>query len=178
MLNAREISKMANKLKETVDYFPFFVADGRTFYVLKKKYGAVGIGYFTELCRLLARTPGHVFPMRDSLDRERFVDFIGSREHPVSEIEMFDFLDVLAQTGKIDPHLWQKKRLVTSGDFLDTLSEAYRQRKGERPTVEKVKEEYNSLPDIDYDPREAETNGNITGTSREHHGMSRTNKTK
>ena len=161
---------MANKLKETVDYFPFFVADGRTFYMLKKLYGAVGIGYFTELCRLLARTPGHVFHMRDGFDRERFLDFIGSKEHPVSEVEMFDFLDVLAKTGKIDPDLWLKKRLITSGDFLNTLSEAYRQRKGERPTLEKVKEEYNSLPDIDYDPREDDTSGIIAGISRDNSG--------
>jgi hypothetical protein len=161
---------MANKLKETVDYFPFFVADGRTFYMLKKLYGAVGIGYFTELCRLLARTPGHVFHMRDGFDRERFLDFIGSKEHPVSEVEMFDFLDVLAKTGKIDPDLWLKKRLITSGDFLNSLSEAYRQRKGDRPTLEKVKEEYNSLPDIDYDPREDDTSGIITGISRNNNG--------
>ena len=162
---------MANKIKETVDYFPFFVADGRTFYLLKKRYGALGIGYFTELCRLLARTPGHVFSMRDDYDRERFLDFIGSKEHPVVEVEMFYFLDILAQTGKIDPDLWMKKRLVTSGDFLNTLSEAYRQRKGERPTLEKVKEEYNSLPDIDYDPREDDTIGNITGIYRYNNGI-------
>jgi hypothetical protein len=161
---------MANKLKETVPYFPFFVADGRTFFVLKKRYGALGIGYFTELFRLLARTPGHVFSMRDDFDRERLTDFIGSKEHPANEADMFEFLDLLASTGKIDPDLWTKKRLIVSADFLETLQEAYRRRKAECPTIETVREEYKSLQDIEYSPPANEYVVNMTAICRQYDG--------
>lgn len=161
---------MANKLKETVPYFPFFVADGRTFFILKKRYGALGIGYFTELLRLLARTPGHVFSMRDDFDRERLVDFIGSKEYPVTEILMFEFLDILATSGKIDAEFWHKKRIIVSADFLETLQEAYRRRKAECPTIETVREEYKSLQDIEYFPLRNETDGNMTAICRQYDG--------
>jgi len=157
---------MANKLKEIVDYFPFFVNDGRTFYVLKKQFGALGIGYFAELFRMIARTPGHVYSMRDEFDRERLTDFIGSKEHPVDEQEIFDFLDSLASTGKIDPDMWYKKRLIASADFLDSLSEAYRRRSSEPPSIELAREEAENLEDCSYDPRKNESDGNMQSYSK------------
>jgi hypothetical protein len=162
---------VANKLKTTVDYFPFFVSDGRTFYILEKKFGALGIGYFTQVWRLLSRTPGHVFSMRDDFDRERLLDFVGSKEHPVTEEEMFEFLDILANTGKISTPLWYNKRIIVSEDFLESLAEAYRQRKGERPTYDKIVEEYEKLPDCRYSPGDYESNGIITVLSRDNHGI-------
>ena len=110
---------MANKIKNTVAYYPFFVADGRTLYVLKKKYGLSGIGFFTELFRMLARTPGHIYSMREEFDRQRLYDFIGE-----SAATVFDFLDTMAETGKIDRPLWEEKRVIVSADFMESLAEA------------------------------------------------------
>ena len=160
---------MANKLKETVDYFPFFVKDGRTFYVLKRKYGVAGIGMFSELCRALAREPGQVYSMRHAYDRDRLVEFIGSKEFPITEEELFDFLDTLAETGKIDSDLWLNKRIIASADYLENLTEVYRRRTVDAPRIETVREQFLTLEDFIYDCRQYD--GNMTAICDQYVGM-------
>jgi len=173
---------LANKLKETVDYFPLYVKNGRTFYVLKKKYGLKGIGFFTELLRALSQEPGQVFLMRHAFDRERLVDFIGSKEFPITEEELFDFLDTLAETGKIDGDLWFKKRIIASEDYLESLGEAYRRRSTEAPTIESVREDFLTLEELTYDCRQYDDNmpsicrnnvGMVTHKGKERKGKER-----
>ena len=127
---------MANRLKETVDYFPFFVADGRTLYLLKKKYGLLGIGFFAQLLRWLAQTPGHVYPFREDFDKERFLEYVG-----LTETDAVQMLNDMARTDKIDPEIWNSRRIIFCSDFIDTLSEAYRRRKVERPDSAEIREE-------------------------------------
>ena len=47
------------KEKHTVDYFPFYVKDGRTLFILESKYGCKGTGFFTNVLRFLCLTPDH-----------------------------------------------------------------------------------------------------------------------
>jgi hypothetical protein len=135
---------MANKIKDTVDYFPFFVGDGRTLYMLKRKFGISGIGFFTEFFRFLSRTPGHYYSLQNDYDKDRFFDFIG-----IPETEAMPMIECLLETGKIDKGLWQAKRVLVSSDFLESLTEAYRRRSGSTPTMDYVIEQCNSIPDID-----------------------------
>lgn len=108
--------------------------------------------------------------MRNEFDRDRLTDFLSVKDHIVSEVEVFNFLDDLAETGKIDPELWHNKRIIASGDFMESLSEAYRQRKGDQPTLSIVRIEYDELPDFDYKPRVCDNNGNIPVTSHDNSG--------
>lgn len=127
---------MANKIKETVDYFPFFVKDGKTLFVLKKKYGLAGIGFFTELMRMLSQTPKHYYSYNDEYERLRLIEYIG-----IPEEEIEPMLDDMAGTGKIDHELWHNHKVIISNDFIDSLSEAYRRRSGNIPNFENIKEE-------------------------------------
>jgi hypothetical protein len=127
---------MANKIKETVDYFPFFVKDGKTLFVLKKKHGLAGIGFFTELMRMLAQTPKHYYSYNDEYERLRLIEYIGI---PEKEVQLM--LEDMASTGKIDYELWHEHKIILSKDFIDSLSEAYRRRSGEIPSFENIKEE-------------------------------------
>jgi hypothetical protein len=142
---------MARKEKFTVDYFPFFAGDGRTLYILKKRYGLAGIGFFTELMRLFAKTPGHVIRLDNEIDRERIVDLFC-----VSEGEVFDFLDLMALSGKIEKDLWEEKRIIVSEDFLESVTDAYRRRSSGPPSIDALREEYFQAEDCDYDPRKKE----------------------
>lgn len=147
---------MANKTKNTVDYFPFFVSDGRTLFILKKELGVQGIGLFTELFRFLSRTPDHYFCIQNDYDRARLVDFIGC-----SEDELLYFLNILHDTNKIDSELWMKKRVIVSEDFMESLTEAYRKRSNSPLSIEDIREVCKSIPDIDLD-----TTGNMAETLR------------
>jgi hypothetical protein len=126
--------EMANKIKETVDYFPFFVKDGKTLYVLKKKYGLAGIGFFTELMRILAQTPNHFYSYNDEFEMQRLIEYIG-----VPKEELESMLSDIANTGKIDSDLWNNYRVVLSKDFIASLTEAYRRRSGSIPNFENIK---------------------------------------
>jgi hypothetical protein len=92
--------------KNTVDYFPFFVKDGKTLYVLQKKFGLEGIGFFTQLFRYLSQIPEHWTCIQDEFDFSRIVDFIG-----IDEKKCLEMLNVMAGTEKIDSKLWKEKSI-------------------------------------------------------------------
>jgi len=125
---------MANKIKETVDYFPFFVKDGKTLFVLKKKYGLAGIGFFTELFRILAQTPKHCYAYNDEYEKLRLIKHIG-----IPEEELERMLIDMAGTGKIDRELWHKYKVIASEDFINSLAEAYRRRSADKQNFKAVK---------------------------------------
>jgi hypothetical protein len=109
--------------KNTVDYFPFYVKDGKTLYVLQKKYGLEGIGFFTQLFRYLSQVPEHWTCIQDEYDLSRLVDYIG-----IEEKKCIEMLEILAGTGKIDHALWKEKGIIVSEDFLDSLERVYSKR--------------------------------------------------
>jgi len=127
---------VAKKLKETVDYFPFFVKDGKTSFLLKKKYGLAGIGFFTELMRWLSQTPKHYYSFNDEYDKLRIIEYIG-----VSEKEIESMLYDVASTDKIDYELWHGYRIIISKDFIESLTEAYKRRASSIPTFDEIKQE-------------------------------------
>lgn len=136
------MAKQSRTLR-TVPYFPFYVKDGRTLYVLKKKYGIAGIGIFTELFRFLSDTPDHWYVIQDEFDRSRLWDFMGCTEE-----EGYDWIDTLAYTGKIDKDLWDNYRAIASEDFLASVKSAYDKRSESCITIEEIRE---TVADL-YDP--------------------------
>lgn len=120
--------------KNTVEYFPFYVKDGKTLYILQKKYGLEGIGFFTQLFRYLSQVPDHWICIDDEIEKERFLDYLGIQEEKCNEI-----LDLMSKTGKIDAELWHEWKVICSQDFYDSLDRVYSKRQNEQMTVDKVK---------------------------------------
>ncbi len=58
---------MARPERHDVDYFPFYVKDGRTLFILESKYGCMGTGFFTNVMRFLCQTPDHHFCIQDKV---------------------------------------------------------------------------------------------------------------
>jgi hypothetical protein len=144
---------MANKIKDTVEYFPFFVKHGRTLFVLQNKYGLAGIGFFTQVMRWLAQSPGHYYPYNDDFDKDRLNQYCG-----LTETDVRVMVGDMVKTGKLDRELWENRGVIYSSDFVEELSELYRRRKKELPTRERVIRETASLC-RQYDGNMSETPG-------------------
>ena len=128
---------MARPERHDVDYFPFYVKDGRTLFILEDKYGCAGTGFFTNMMRFLCRTPDHHFSIADESDRLFF--FSKTKCDEVSGTAM---LDIMAKTGKIYAPLWVSGRVIISPDLLGSLKDAYAKRNNPIITLQEVIEFY------------------------------------
>lgn len=110
------------KARYDAEYFPFLIKEGKTFTILQQKFGNSGMGFFTNLMRLLTRTPHHFVVIEDDVDEMYFWAQCGtdaSNGLPV--------LELLIKTGKIDKELWGLK-IVCCPDLIDSLKNLYSKR--------------------------------------------------
>ena len=132
---------MARPERKDVDYFPFYVKDGRTLFILESKYGCTGTGFFTNMMRFLCQTPDHHFCIADDADRLFF--FSKTKCDEVSGTAM---LDLMAKTGKIYAPLWVSSRVIVSPDLLESIKDAYVKRKNTIITLEEIVSIYTGKP--------------------------------
>jgi len=128
---------MGRKERKDIDYFPFFIKDGRTLFILEGKYQCKGTGFFTNLFRFLSRTPDHHFQIKDESDRLYF--FTTTKCDSESALDM---INLMVTTGKLDRELWEKENVLASQDFLDSIQEAYRKRANNCITLEEIRQKY------------------------------------
>jgi hypothetical protein len=133
--------EMARPERHDVDYFPFFAKRGKTLNILQSKYGLEGIGFFTNLMRFLALTPDHHYCIKDETDRMNFFAEIGIRD----ESRGIEMIELMVKTEKLDKELWEKHRVIVSQAFLDSLGEAYKQRKNEIITMDAIRSKFVSI---------------------------------
>ena len=122
--------------KHTADYFPFFVKDGRTLFVLETQYGATGTGVFTNVMRFLCSTPDHHFSIGNPSDRL----FFFSKLH-IDEAKGMEMLGLMVKTGKLDGQLFNHQ-IIYCQDLINSIQEAYRKRENEIITKERVLQFY------------------------------------
>ena len=127
---------MARPEKRDVEYFPFYVKDGRTLHILEDKYGCKGTGFFTNVLRFLSERPDHHFSISAVSDRLWFFS-----RTKCDEESGLDMLNIMAITGKIESDLWSKW-VIASQAFLDSVEDAYRKRANNIITIEEIKDFY------------------------------------
>jgi len=128
---------MARPERHDVDYFPFYVKDGRTLFILESKYGCMGTGFFTNVMRFLCQTPDHHFCIQDDADRLFFFSKVKCDEE-----SGMDMLNLMAKTGKILPSLWHSHKVIVCPDLIESLKDAYKRRCNEIITLDKIIEFY------------------------------------
>jgi hypothetical protein len=128
---------MTRTARHDVDYFPFYVKDGKTLFILESKYGLQGIGFFTNLMRFLCKQPDHHICIEDESDSLYFFAQIRCQE----SVGM-DMLNLMAKTGKIDAELWESRRVIVSEDLLASLKEAYAKRVNPIIEIEQIRLSY------------------------------------
>lgn len=124
---------MGRPESKTVEYFPFYVKDGDTLFLLESKYGCEGLGFFTAVLRFLSQTPDHHYCIKDPVKRMRFF----AKAH-IDEERGMEMLELMAVTGKINRVLWNGNKVIVSEDFLNSVEEAYKKRKNEIVTIDQI----------------------------------------
>ena len=127
---------MARPERKNADYFPFYAKDGRTLFLLESKYKCKGTGFFTNVMRFLTLETDHHVSIQDETDAMYFF----SKCHCDPESGM-DMLDIMSKTGKINKQLWGES-IIVSQDLLDSLADAYRNRKNIIISIDKIKQKY------------------------------------
>lgn len=128
---------MARPERRDVDYFPFYVKDGKTLFILESKYGCKGTGFFTNVMRLLCRTPDHHLQIKTTSDRIYFFAQVKCDEETG-----VDMLNIMSETGKLHPELWVSASVIFSQSLLDSIADAYKKRINPMITVDEVIQKY------------------------------------
>ncbi|MCK5611142.1 hypothetical protein KAR91_55225 [Candidatus Pacearchaeota archaeon] len=128
---------MGRPERKDVDYFPFYVKNGRTLQILEGKYDCKGTGFFTNVLRFLSTRPDHHFLMAEESDRLWFFE-----ETKCDEKSAIEMLNIMSLTGKINKELWSHQ-IIASQDYLDSVSDAYRKRTNEIVTMDEIFRHYN-----------------------------------
>jgi len=127
---------MARPERANADYFPFYAKDGRTLFLLESKYQCKGTGFFTNVMRFLTLETHHHVNIQEETDKLYFF----SKCH-CDEESALDMLNIMSKTGKINKELWQV-RVIASQDLLDSLTEAYKNRKNKIITMAELVKKY------------------------------------
>lgn len=128
---------MGRPERHDADYFPFYVKDGKTLFILESKYGLQGIGFFTNVMRFLTRQTDHHICIKDDSDRLYFFAQIRCPE----DIGI-DMLNLMAKTGKIDLDLWEAHRVIVSKDLIESLRAAYKNRNNKVVEIDQIRVSY------------------------------------
>jgi hypothetical protein len=131
---------MARPERHDADYFPFYAKRGRTLNILQSKFGCEGIGVFTNILRFLTLTPDHHYCIKDETDRMNFFSEIGIQDERGIEI-----IELMVKTEKLDKELWEKYKVIASEAFLESLADAYKQRKNKIITMSEIREKFVSM---------------------------------
>lgn len=114
---------MGRPRKQTAEYFPHYVAESRTKFVLEDGWGNDGYAFWFKLLELLCRSDGHFYDCSSAADRRYLVALMKTDEATADSI-----LALLADMGKIDAQLWKERRIIWCQSLVDNLSYMYSKR--------------------------------------------------
>lgn len=119
---------MARPRKQKVEYFPHFVASGRTMFILENSYGNDGYAFWFKLLEILGDSEGHYYDCRNSANWK----FLLAKTH-VDEVSAEKIIQTLIDLGQVDGDLWSE-RVIWVQNFVDNLTELYRKRSSDIPS--------------------------------------------
>jgi hypothetical protein len=123
---------MTRPRKDVVDYFPHYIARGKTIPILEKKYGNDGYAFWWKILEILGMSEGHYFDCNNPSNWEYLTAYTLVSEDIATEI-----IDLLAKLDAIDKSFWSKK-IIWTGNFIENLIPLYARRKQKPPTREDI----------------------------------------
>lgn len=126
---------MGRPQKQTADYFPHFVADSRTKFILEDGWGNDGYAFWFKLLELLCKSDGHYYNCAENGNKRYLMALTKVDEEKADAI-----LEALADMGKIDRELWEQAQVIWCQNLLDNLSDMYSKRTNgapKKPSIEK-----------------------------------------
>ena len=114
--------------KYTISYFPHYVRESKTLFILENKFGAEGYMFWFKLLELLCNSKGLYYACNDNSN----FDYLCAKTS-VSKEKAGHILNTLAKLNKIDKELWEKK-IIWCQDLVDNVSDVFKRRKSEIPS--------------------------------------------
>ena len=125
-----------------VDYFPHYVNDGKTIFILESKFGNDGYSFWFKILEILGKSPKHFFDCRDTYN----FNFLLAKTR-VSEEKAVEILDLLAGLNAIDGELW-KVKILYSENFISNLDAVYNRRDTQPATKKEIIDNINDLSKV------------------------------
>jgi len=113
---------MARPQKQTVDYFPHYVSDGKTKLILQNEFGNDGYAFWYKLLELLCESENQVYDYNNPASLRLLL----AKTHVPEDIAN-NILQLLADLGAIDSEL-HKNRIIWSQKLVENLELVYRRR--------------------------------------------------
>lgn len=114
---------MGRPQKQTVNYFPHYVHESRTKFILEDNWGNDGYAFWFKLLELLCKSDGHCYDCSSVANKKYLVAVMKLPEETVDEI-----ISTLADLGKIDKDLWKKHKVIWCQTLIDNLQSLYAKR--------------------------------------------------
>ncbi len=113
---------MARPHKQTVDYFPHFVSDGKTKMILQNEFGNDGYAFWYKILELLCESENQVYDYNNPASWRLLL----AKTHVTEDIAV-KILQLLADLGTIDPEL-HKGKVIWCQNLVENLELVYRRR--------------------------------------------------
>ena len=114
---------MGRPRKQTADWFPHYVTDSRTKFILEDGWGNNGYAFWFKLLELLCKSDGHNYDCSNKANMKYLVALTKVDEGTATEI-----LNTLADMEKIDRQLWEQHQIIWCQSLVDNLSTMYSKR--------------------------------------------------
>ena|ERR1700757_681751 len=115
---------MARVEKNTVDYFPHLVSEGKKMFFIEQKYGNDGYVVWWKILEKLATTDFHFL----NLQEEEEIMYLASKCR-VSNEKLLDIINDLVKMNAFNKQLWLEAKIIWSQVFVDNIEDAYERRK-------------------------------------------------
>jgi len=117
---------MAREQRKDVDYFPHECIHGRKMHIIEAKYGNDGYATWFKLLEQLGKANDHFI----DISEEMTLMFLTS-VFKIDEEKTLLILNDLAKLEAIDKYLFNEFKVIYSHKFIESIKDAYRNRKGE-----------------------------------------------
>ena len=121
---------MARPERNTIDYFPHLLGEGKKMFFIENKYGNNGYATWYKILEKLGSTEYHYL----NLNREDEVMFLASK-CKVSEEMLILIINDLSKMDVFSKELWVNK-IVWCPQFIESIEDAYKKRNNKCITLE------------------------------------------
>jgi len=116
---------MAREQRKDVDYFPHECNHGIALHVIETKYGNDGYAAFYRLLEQLGKAANHYINIKNEM---KFMYLVSALK--VTEKDANDIINDLVKLEYLDKYLYEKHCVLWSKDFMESITDAYRNRSG------------------------------------------------
>jgi hypothetical protein len=121
---------MARPERNTIDYFPHYISDGKKMFFIETKYKNDGYATWFKLLEMISATEYHFL----NLNNESDLMYV-SAKCGVAEETLISIINDLCKLGEFNKIAWDKK-IIWNDKFIESIQDAYSRRNNKCMTFE------------------------------------------